>query len=65
LIGKPVSETSKDRYAALEGLDGGVFVIDERSVDLLARPVARFAQPPKDPPAPAPAPAAGGIDFKP
>ena len=65
LIGKPVSDSSKDRFAtlAVEGFDTGVFVIDERAIDLLARPLTRFTQPPKDAPAPAPAPAAGGLNF--
>ena len=67
LIGKPVSDSSKDRYAtlAVEGFDGGVFVIDDRAVDLLARPLARFTQPPKEAPAPSPMPAGGGLNFNP
>ncbi len=63
LLGKPVSDASKDRYATMEGVDAGVFVIDERSVELLARPLARFALPPKEAPTPAPAPVPGAAGF--
>ncbi len=59
LIGGPVGK-GPERYAMLESGEASVFVIDKRAVDLLARPLARFALPPDELPAPTPPPAGLG-----